>query len=87
MGYYFDWINQKWHEIPEKPSRNKRSPMNRKLLPLLVDEVAHGASEARLYAGLLARVLVVGDMDLMKQYGKERSGPGFLNRALSGISA
>jgi hypothetical protein len=37
----------------------------------LIDEIQRGGSEAKLYAGLLARTLLVNDPVLMDKFGKQ----------------
>jgi hypothetical protein len=39
-------------------------------LGVLLEEIERGDSEVKLYAGLLARKLVVGDEALMKEFGE-----------------
>jgi len=70
MGYYYDWINQRWQERGQstRPSRKVLRPT---LLTGLLEEMQKGDSQSKLYAGLLARVLVVGDEELMKSFGKQ----------------
>ena len=41
------------------------------LLEALVEEMRQGDSETQLYAGLLARKLLVGDEEMMRVFGKE----------------
>jgi hypothetical protein len=35
-----------------------------------MDEIEHGSSEVKLYAGLLARALILADPALMNAFGK-----------------
>ena len=72
MGYYYDWINKRWQErIPTARPRPARSVSRQTLLSGLIEEMHNGDSESKLYAGLLARVVVVGDEELMKTFGKQ----------------
>jgi hypothetical protein len=71
MGFYYDWINGSWvdkqlaHEVTPR-----RRAAQQNLLPALFIEMEQGSSETRLYAGLLARAIVVQDYGLMREYGK-----------------
>jgi len=72
MGYYFDWLNEKWVEKPAvQPRRPHRMFPRRTLVTALVEEMLKGDSEAKLYAAMLARKLIVGDRELMAEFGKQ----------------
>jgi hypothetical protein len=70
-GYYYDWINQRWEPKPVKECRTQRFTAHKALLCALADEIQHGDSPAKLYASLLARVIVAGDARLMGKFGKQ----------------
>jgi hypothetical protein len=71
MGYYFDWVNGKWQEKSRGRRRHPRFTAREALLPGLIDEIENGDSETKLYAGLLARSIVVWDEQLMRAFGKQ----------------
>jgi len=72
MGYYFDWLNERWVEKPlVQPRRPRRTCSRRTLVTALVEEMQKGDCEAKLYAGLLVRKLIIGDMALMSEFGKQ----------------
>jgi hypothetical protein len=71
MGYYYNWVDAKWVEKPLiAPKPPRRAVPRRTLVTALMEEMSKGDSEARLYAELLARKLIVGDEGLMKEFGK-----------------
>ena len=73
MPSYYDWIDKCWikDDLPSHlRARTLRSLMRRRLLPELIKEIETGNSEVRLYAGMLARRLVVGDFHLMDEFGE-----------------
>ena len=72
MGYYFDWLNQRWVEKPAVQRRRPRRMVPRRtLVTALIEEMHKGDSEAKLYAGMLVRTLIIGDRQLMKEFGKQ----------------
>lgn len=70
MGFYYDWVNDRWQEKSTNGRRHRRIRAWRTLLPALVDEIENGDSEGKLYAGLLARHIVTNDEILMEDHGK-----------------
>jgi hypothetical protein len=72
MGFYYDWINSRWvdKQHAHEPTPRRRAAQQN-LLPALLVEMEQGSSETRLYAGLLARAIVVQDYGLMREYGKQ----------------
>ena len=72
MGYYYDWLNSRWVEKSLTPPKQPRREIPRQdLLTALIEEMVEGDSETCLYAGLLARKLIVGNEVLMRQFGKK----------------
>jgi hypothetical protein len=69
-GYYYDWLDMRWAE-KTTPVAAISWPHYHRLVEELVEEMRRGDSESRLYAGLLARKLIAGRLDLMKKYGRE----------------
>jgi len=70
VPHYYDWINMRWVErTPGLQLRPRRA--RHTLLEALVEEMREGDSETQLYAGLLARKLLVGDEEMMRAFGKE----------------
>jgi hypothetical protein len=78
MPYFYDWINKRWQPYPKGsdpmcPKYTTRSFARRfTLLPQLIKEIETGEGEVKLYAGLLARAIVVSDIDptLMNEFGE-----------------
>lgn len=70
MGYFYDWINEKWEDKAGHEGHPRKSA-HQTLLPQLMKEIEQSSSETRLYAGLLARAIVVQDYGLMREYGKQ----------------
>lgn len=91
MGYYYDWLNSRWVEKSSIPPKQPRRTIPRQtLLTALLEEMVKGDSETQLWAGLLARKLIVGDECLMKQFGKKVAmltmpspGPGLNGKPMS----
>ena len=70
MPHYYDWRHMRWVErTPGLRLRPRRA--RHTLLEALVEEMREGDSETQLYAGLLARKLLVGDEEMMRAFGKE----------------
>jgi hypothetical protein len=71
MGYFYDWVNNRWADKAGLEGHPRRKPAHETLLPELMKEIEPGSSETSLYAGLLARAIVVQDCGLMREYGKQ----------------
>ena len=75
MGYYYDWIAQRWREDQRAEltrAQRSRSAQRRSLLSALLYEIDDaGDGVAKLYAGLLARHLVSRDESLMREFGRD----------------
>ena len=72
MGFYYDWLNMKWVEKPAVQSKPPFRIIPRQtLIEALIEEIEKGDSETKLFAGLLARKLIVGNPFLMKEFGKQ----------------
>lgn len=75
MGFYFDWIEQKWRPINHNrkinPYQKRCIFRRRELIEDLLREIASGGNMMTgLYANLLLRTLVKTDESLMRQYGE-----------------
>jgi len=75
MGYYYDWVNEKWQHRPGPVLPERRYRRRETLLRYLLAEINDGDSLTSLYAGLLARALVVLDEELMNEYGERVAPP------------
>ena len=72
MGYYFNPIDETWVEKHKTPrNRQPRAVSRSRLLIALIEEIERGDSETKLYAGLLARKLVMDDEQLMQTFGEK----------------
>jgi hypothetical protein len=71
MGYFYDWVNEKWEDKAGHECHPRRKAAHQTLLPQLMKKIEQGSSETRLYAGLLVRAIVVQDFSLMREYGKQ----------------
>jgi hypothetical protein len=67
-GYYYDWLNMRWAE-KSLPGTAISWPHYHRLVEELVEEMRRGDGESRLYAGLLARKVMAGRLDLIKKFG------------------
>jgi hypothetical protein len=76
MPYHYNWINKCWdeHEQPLGcgPYTVRSSARRFRLLPELIKEIETGDGPTKLYAGMLARHILVSDIDaqLMDEFGK-----------------
>jgi hypothetical protein len=72
MGYYYDWLAQKWmpRSKPTAAQKSQRQFRHRLIADLLTEIESGGNSIASLYAGMLARTLVTTDAALMDEYGQ-----------------
>ena len=75
MGYYFDWVNQKYHPIEHDreitPALQRKLVRRAQLVTALVTEIEKGGDQiTRMYANLLARTLVCTDELLMREHGE-----------------
>jgi glucose-6-phosphate dehydrogenase assembly protein OpcA len=81
MGYYYNWLAQKW--LPRsKPTATQKSQREFRhgLIADLLTEIEDGSdSVASMYAGLLARTLVTTDAALMDEYGERIANLGTWN--------
>jgi hypothetical protein len=82
MGYYYDWINEKWVERergcrPTIGPSVRRRKRRRTLIAELLTEIAESHDgDATLYATMLARALVTTDEELMKEFGEQVAAIG-----------
>ena len=76
MPHHYNWINKCWdeheHSLGLGPYTVRSSARRFRLLPELIKEIETGDGPTKLYAGMLARHILVSDIDaqLMDEFGK-----------------
>jgi hypothetical protein len=83
MGYYYDWMVQKWmpRSKPTAAQKSQRAFRHGLIADLLTEIESGGDSAASLYAGMLARTLVTTDAALMDEYGERIADLGNISPA------
>ena len=83
MGYYYDWLAQKWRprSKPTAAQKSQREFRHRLIADLLTEIETGSDSVASMYAGLLARTLVTTDAALMDEYGQHIANLGTTNNS------
>ena len=82
MGYYYDWLEQKWAPIDHGRTLNRREQRRidrrRALIDDLILEFKCGRDgQIALFAGLLLRALVRSDEQLMRDRGEAIANVSF----------
>lgn len=75
MGYFYDWLENRWVPIDHgrrlTPAQRRQIERHRQLVTDLITEVQKSRGEIRLYASLLVRALVSSEELLMGEFGRQ----------------